>query len=100
MPKYHGDLMYKVGNVYTAADDRNYVAAVILALLFGVIGVHRFFLNDYPVGYAYFIPFSITALMGMAMLDFTLLLWYCGLASLFVLGEIVYFIYKFIDQHS
>jgi hypothetical protein len=91
MAEYHGDLMYKVGTIYAREDDRNYPVAILLALLLGPLGMHRFFLGDMRVAYFYFVPFSICALMSFALIDFTLLLWFCGIATIPVLGEIIYF---------
>lgn len=98
MPEYHGDLMDKVGNIYTRDDDRNYPAAMILAFFLGPIGVHRFFLNDMTVGFFYFWPFAISMLIGAAMLDFTLALWVVGIAYIFVFAELVYFAYCWVKR--
>lgn len=92
MAEYHGDIMYKMGNIYTRADDRNYLVAIILAFLFGVIGLHRFYLGDLKIAYFYFFPFAITAIMGVVMFDFTFLLIFCAIASLAVFCEIIYFV--------
>ena len=93
MPEYHGDVMHKMGNIYTRSDDRNYPVVMMLAVMFGPIGIHRFFLNDMAIAFCYFWPFAISMLMGAAMLDFTLALWVVGIAYVFVFMELVYFAY-------
>ena len=93
MSEYHGDIAHQMGNIYTRDDDRNYVVVIALLLLFGPIGLHRFYLNDMAIAFCYFWPFAISMLMGAAMLDFTLALWVVGIATPFLLGELSYFIY-------
>ncbi len=93
MAKYHGDLMYKVGTIHQAADDRNYPTAIALAFLFGAMGVHRFYLNDNRIASFYFFPFAITCLISMALLSFAPVGWYLLIASPLVLGEIAYFVH-------
>ncbi len=98
MAEYHGDLMYRVGNVYQRQDDRNYPIALILLFFFGFVGLHRFFLNDIKAGFAYMATFTITILLGIVTFNFTLLLWYLGIASITLLVEFFYFIYCWSKQ--
>ena len=98
MADYHGDVMYKVGRTYDSSDDANYFVAILLLLSFGLLGAHRFYLNDLRIGWIYFTAFAVCAFAGVAMLDFTLLLWMAAIASFFLFFELVYFIYKLLTR--
>ena len=93
MPQYHGDVMEQVGRVYERADDRNYPVAIVLLLIAGFTGAHRFFLNDHMIGWAYLGGLAGSLLIGFATLNLTLPLLFLGIASLALLVEFVYFIY-------
>lgn len=98
MAEYHGDLMYRTGNVYTATDDRNYIAAVLIAVLFGVTGAHRFFLNDHKWGFVYFVPFACAAFASFMALDLTILFWEVVIAGVVVAFEILYLLWRWLNS--
>ena len=98
MADYHGDLMYRVGRTYDSSDDANYFVAILLLLSFGLLGAHRFYLNDLRIGWVYFTSFGVSAFVGVAMLDFTLLLWVAGVAGIFLFFELIYFIYRLVSR--
>jgi hypothetical protein len=98
MPEYHGDVMYRTGRIYESRDDANYFIAILFLLFFGCLGAHRFYLNDLKIGWIYFTAFAVSALIGVAMLDFTLLLWVMGISFIFLAGELFYFIWKLVSR--
>ncbi|MHA7818224.1 MAG: NINE protein [Erythrobacter sp.] len=98
MAGYHGDLMYKLGSVYTRQDNRNYPIALILLFFLGFTGLHRFYLNDVAIGSAYMFPMAITLMIGIISLNFTLFGVYLGIASLALLAEFFYFIYCWLKK--
>ena len=93
MPQYHGDIMDRIGTVYERADDRNYPVAIVLLLIAGFAGAHRFFLNDHTIGWFYLAGLAASCFIGFATLDLMLPLFYLGIASLALLAEFIYFIY-------
>lgn len=98
MAQYHGDIMEKVGNVYTREDDRNYIVAILLLWFFGFTGIHRFYLNDHTIGWFYLSGLAVTVFLSFAMLDVTLFLFYLGIASLALLAEFFYFIHRIFNR--
>ena len=98
MAEYHGDIAYRVGTIYESRREGNYFVAILFLLSFGWLGAHRFYLNDTRVGWMYFTPFAISALVGFAILDITILLWEIRIAILFLIGELIYFIYKLVSR--
>lgn len=98
MPEYHGDLMYRLGNVYTRDDDRNYPVAMILLFFCGFTGLHRFYLNDIGIGSAYMFPFAISIMVGIMTFDFTFFGIYLGVATLALVCEFFYFAWCWVKR--
>ena len=96
MAEYHGDLMYRTGNVYKGVDDTNYIVAIVIAAFLGATGAHRFYMNDHKIAYLYFIPFACAGFASMMKLDLTIIFWEVVIASVFVLFEIVFFVWKWL----
>lgn len=94
MADYHGDVMFRVGNVYQSRDDRNYYVAIILLLFLGAMGVHRFYLNDQKIAWCYFGTFALAIFATVAAFDLTFILWQLGIASVFLVIELFWFIFK------
>jgi len=97
MADYHGDVMHRMGNIYSA-DDRNYFAAILFLLFFGGLGAHRFYLNDATIGWMYFLPFAGAVFASVATLNPMILFWEMLIASVFLLLELVWFIYRWAVQ--
>lgn len=100
MPQYHGDVMYRVGNVYSRPDDRNYPIVLLLLFFFGATGIHRFYLNDQSIAFLYFGAFAFSIFVGFASLSLMVPLIYLGLASIPLLCEFFYFCYCWAKQVS
>ncbi|MEO5773067.1 MAG: hypothetical protein ABIQ32_02980 [Sphingomicrobium sp.] len=98
MAEYHGDLAFKVGTIYKSRDEGNYFVAIFLLLTMGLLGAHRFYLNDHRGGWMYFTPFAIAVFVGFAMLNATILLWEVAAASIFLICELIYFVYKIVSR--
>jgi TM2 domain-containing membrane protein YozV len=98
MAEYHGDIAYRVGTIYESRDEGNYFIAILFLLFFGGLGAHRFYLNDTRTGWMYLAPFAIAAFVAFATLNLTALVWEASIASVFLLGELVYFIYKLVSR--
>ena len=98
MADYHGDLMYRTGTIYAAADDRNYFVAILLLLFTGALGGHRFYLNDMRMGWMYFLPFAIAVFVSFATLNFAVLLWEVGIVSVLLFCELIWFVYRWMSQ--
>ena len=75
MADYHGDLIYGMKPLYVRDDRGAYGTAMILLVLFGITGAHRFYLGQHGLGWLHLSLTFITAFVGFGTLELMFVVW-------------------------
>jgi TM2 domain-containing membrane protein YozV len=100
MAEYHGDIMDKMGTIHRGRDNQNYVIAIVLLLIFGQWGVHRFYLGDHQIGWVYLTCFVAALFVTTITGDRDYLLFESLVIGAILLMELVYFLYKLFGRRT
>jgi len=90
MPNYHGDITQHGQSFYRSDEGNKIVVAVILLLLLGYTGAHRFYLGETRFGMVHLFLLLATgfAIMG---LSWTLAVTIFAVQGLLLFGELLFF---------
>ena len=88
MADYHGDIGTFDGNFYRSKSDKNLFVAMILLVLLGFTGIHRFYLGHTRLAMTHLFLCFVAVMFGIFTFNFWLALWIFLFQGLWLLVEL------------